>query len=223
MISRSLALAPDPFHMSHDTWIHRGVRVLVRPLARTRVTPNHLTTTRLLTGLGAAAAFAVGGDLWIRAGVALFVISMLLDRADGELARLSAKSSRFGQLYDIFADAVCDTSVLAGIGIGLSAGPFGKLAVVMGLVAGLSVAFIFYLIMKMERDLGPGRGAFGAFAGFDADDIMVVIPIAMWLGYGETLLVASVVLAPLAAVLVYLSFRTRRSAHAGDAEKKTSR
>lgn len=223
MIRRSLALALEAFHMSHDTWIHRGVRVLVRPLARTPVTPNHLTTARLLTGLGSAVAFAVAEDPWIRAGVVLFLLSMLLDRADGELARLSGKSSRKGQLYDIWADAACDTAVLAGIGVGLSAGPWGKLAVFMGVAAGLSVALIFYLIMKMERDLGPGHGAFGALAGFDADDSMVLIPIAMWLGYGETLLLASVVLAPLAAVLVYLNLRTRRMAHAGNAGKKMER
>ena len=53
--------------MSHDTWIHRCARVLVRPLVRTRVTPNHLTTVRLLTGLGSAAAFAAGDEAWTRA------------------------------------------------------------------------------------------------------------------------------------------------------------
>ena len=40
--------------MSHNTWIHRGVRILVRPLAKTPVTPNQITTLRLLTGIGAA-------------------------------------------------------------------------------------------------------------------------------------------------------------------------
>ncbi|HSS64264.1 MAG TPA: CDP-alcohol phosphatidyltransferase family protein [Gammaproteobacteria bacterium] len=209
--------------MSHDTWIHRAVRVLVRPLAGTPVTPNHLTSARLLTGIGAAAAFAVGEASWTRAGVVLFVLSMLFDRADGELARLSGKGSRFGHFYDIVTDAVCDTAVLAGIGIGLSAGTWGKLAIVMGLFAGLSVAFIFYLIMTIERDLGAGGGAFGALAGFDPDDAMVLIPIAMWLGYGETLLLAAVVLAPLAAIIVAVGFRRRRSAHAADGGKKLRR
>ena len=196
--------------MSHDTWIHRGVRPLVRPLAGTAVTPNHLTTVRLLTGVTAAAAFAIGDEPWIGIGVLLFVISMLFDRADGELARLSGKSSRFGQLYDIGTDAVCDFSVLVGIGIGVSAGPLGKVAVLMGAFAGVSVAFIFILIMKIEMDLGPGGGAFGAVAGFDADDAMAIIPIAMWLGYGEMLLMAAVVFAPVAAVMVFLIFAKRR-------------
>jgi phosphatidylglycerophosphate synthase len=209
--------------VSHNTWIHRGVRVLVRPLVRSPVTPNHLTTARLFTGLGAAAAFATGETQWIRAGATLFVLSMLLDRADGELARLSGNSSRFGKLYDTVADAICDTAALAGIGIGLSAGAFGRLAVVMGLVAGLSVAFIFHQIIRIERDLGPGSGAFQGFAGFDPDDSMVLIPVAMWLGYAETLLLASVIVAPLAAVGIAVGFRRRRAAAAGRADEEIRR
>lgn len=197
--------------MSHDTWIHRGVRVLVRPLAGTPVTPNHLTTARLLTGLGAAAAFATGAPGWIRAGAVLFLLSMAFDRADGELARMRGKSTRFGHFYDIVTDAVCDTAVLAGIGVGLSAGTFGRFAILMGVIAGVSVAVIFYLIMRMERELGEGGGAFAAFAGFDADDAMVLIPVAMWLGYGEALLLAAAVAAPLSLGVVAVKFRRRRA------------
>lgn len=80
--------------MSHDTWIHRAVRGAVRPLARTPVTPNQVTTLRLITGLAAAAAFAQGGEGWRQVGAGLFLVSLFLDRADGELARASGKSSR---------------------------------------------------------------------------------------------------------------------------------
>ena len=48
--------------MSHNTWIHRIVRVGVRPLVATPVTPNQLTTLRLASGLAATAAFAVGDE-----------------------------------------------------------------------------------------------------------------------------------------------------------------
>ncbi len=41
--------------MSHNTWIHRAVRVAVRPLAAGPITPNQVTTLRLAVGLGAAA------------------------------------------------------------------------------------------------------------------------------------------------------------------------
>ncbi len=196
--------------MSHDTWIHRGVRALVRPLARTPVAPNHLTTARLVTGLGAAAAFAIGEDSWIRTGSVLFVVSMAFDRADGELARLSGKSSRFGHFYDIVSDAVCNAAVLAGIGVGLRAGAFGDWAILMGLTAGLSVASIFCMVIWIETRLGQGSGAFAAHFGIDPDDTMIVIPIVMWLGYGEALLAAAAVMAPLSMILIGVVFARRR-------------
>ncbi len=196
--------------MSHDTWIHRGVRTLVRPLARTAVTPNHLTTARLFTGLGAAAAFATGEDSWIRAGAVLFVLSMAFDRADGELARVSGKTSRFGHFYDIVSDAACNAAVLAAIGVGLRAGAFGNWAILMGFTAGLSVASIFCMVIWIEKRLGQGSGAFAAHFGIDPDDAMVVVPIVMWLGYGEALLAAAAVLAPLSMILIGVVFARRR-------------
>ncbi len=200
--------------MSDNTWMHRGVRVLVRPLAGTAVTPNQLTSARLLTGLGAATAFATGVDAWMNAGGALFLLSMLLDRADGALARMTGKTSRFGRYYDILADACCDVAALAAIGVALSGGALGALAILLGLIAGLSVAAIFYLIVRMEQDLGEGGGAVAGFAGFDPDDAMVLIPVALWLGYGEALLVAAAALAPLSALCIALGFKRRRAARA---------
>ena len=44
----------------NDTWTHALARMAVRPLLGTGVTPNHLTTLRLLTGLLAWATLAGG-------------------------------------------------------------------------------------------------------------------------------------------------------------------
>ncbi len=45
--------------MIYNSWTHRLARRLVRPLVGTWITPNHLTTLRLVTALGACAAFTV--------------------------------------------------------------------------------------------------------------------------------------------------------------------
>jgi len=195
--------------MSHDTWIHRGVRLGVRPLARTRVTPNHLTTVRLLTGLAAAALLALGGrsfELW---GGLLFLVSMLFDRADGELARLSGKSSPWGHSYDLVTDAACNALVFAGIGIGLRTGTFGSWAVAMGIAAGAAVSFILWLIMRVEANEGQRSAELESTAGFDADDAMLVVPVAMILGFGEPLLVAAGIGAPSFAAYMLLRLRGR--------------
>ncbi len=78
------------------TYAHHVGRWLILPLVNTSVTPNHLTTLRLLTGIAAAAAFAMGDYFWTVWGGALYAVSALLDRADGELARLSDKMSSWG-------------------------------------------------------------------------------------------------------------------------------
>src|SRR5690348_18178222 len=83
--------------MSHDTWAHRIVRPVVRRLAATSVTPNQLTTLRLLTAIAAALLLATADRGLSILGGAIFLVSFFLDRADGDLARVSGKSSPWGQ------------------------------------------------------------------------------------------------------------------------------
>src|SRR3984893_17283490 len=87
-------------------WDARLARRLVTPLKDTWVTPNHLTTVRLAFGLAAAAAFLPGTYGWSNLGALLLVLSNFLDHTDGELARISGKSSRIGHIYDLASDAV---------------------------------------------------------------------------------------------------------------------
>jgi len=51
------------------TYAHYVGRWCIRPLVHTPVTPNHLTTLRLLTGLAAGAAFSMGDYFWTVWGV----------------------------------------------------------------------------------------------------------------------------------------------------------
>ena len=60
---------------------------LVYPLRNTPVTPNHLTTLRLLFGIAACVLFAQGTFWLINLGAICFIISNFLDHTDGELAR----------------------------------------------------------------------------------------------------------------------------------------
>lgn len=193
--------------MSHNTWIHRVARVGVRPLVKTAVTPNQITTLRLAGGIAAAAAFALGDDVWRHWGAGLFLLSMVLDRADGELARLSGKTSPGGHKYDLISDSVCNALAFLGLGIGLTASPFGGWAPLMGAVAGLAIALILWLVIKMEQRGGERAGELAGAAGFDPDDAMLAVPICIWFGLAEWLLVAAAVGAPLFALFMVLWFR----------------
>ncbi len=196
--------------MSHDTCIHRFVRVGVRPLASTGVTPNHLTTLRLVTGLAATAAFAVGAPDWSALGGAIFVVSLLLDRADGELARLAGKSSPWGHKYDLVTDAACNALVFVGIGIGLRDGVFGPWAVAMGAVAGAAIALMLALILRIEALEGERAGEFAGAAGFDPDDAMLAVPLFVWLGWTEVLIALACIGAPAFALYMHLRLRSLR-------------
>ena len=193
--------------MSHDTWFHRAARVVARPLARSPVTPNQVTTLRLAAGLAAAAALAEGGADWRNWGAAIFVLAMFLDRLDGELARLTGNISPWGHRYDLFSDALANALAFLGLGVGLRAGEFGAWAPAMGLFAGLAVAAILWLVVRKESHHGARAGNLGSAAGFDPDDAMIAVPVMIWLGLSDRLLVAACLGAPVFAVFMALKFR----------------
>lgn len=198
--------------MSHDTWIHRIARVTVaKPLARTKVRPDQVTTVRLATGLAAAVAIGVGLPAWQHAGAILFVVSMVLDRADGDLARLTGQSSAAGHRYDMIADGVANTAVFVGLGLGLRNGSYGWLALPMGLAAGLAIAAILRSAMRMEDERGARAAELPSFGRFDADDAMVTLPLAIWFGTEELLLAAASIGAPAFCIFFYWLMKRRLS------------
>ena len=103
--------------MSRKPWDAQLATWLVRPLVDSWVHPNVLTTVRLAVGLGGAALFASGSAYNL--GAVLIVLSNFLDHTDGELARLSGKTTSFGHLYDLWSDAVVTVGIFVGLGIGL--------------------------------------------------------------------------------------------------------
>ncbi len=194
--------------MSHNTWIHRLARVaVVRPLAGTPVTPNQVTTARLATGLAAALMLAIGSEPWPDLAAGAFVLAMVLDRADGDLARMTGKTSPGGHTYDLVADATCNGLIFFALGISLRAGAFGSWAILMGAVAGLAIVAILWMVMRIEEANGARAAELGGAAGFDPDDAMLVVPLAVWLGGSTILLAAAAVGAPLFGAFFAWKFR----------------
>jgi len=79
--------------MVGDSCTHKLARICILPLVNTPITPNYLTTLRLITGVTACGLFAIGFREWNRYGGLMWLLSGFLDRADGELARVSGKTS----------------------------------------------------------------------------------------------------------------------------------
>jgi phosphatidylglycerophosphate synthase len=202
--------------MSHNTWLHHMVRnSVVKPLAKTSVSPNQLTTARIVTGVIAAVCMAYGPQ-WHTIGGGVFVLSVLLDRIDGDLARLTKCTSQFGHRYDMFSDAICNILVLLGLGIGLIDGSLGVWAAFMGAISGASVAAILWIVMRVEEMNGMRSAELPNFSGFDADDAVLLIPIFIWLGFAESLLLISCIIAPLVSILFFRMYLKQSSLTAND-------
>ena len=191
-------------------WDARLARWLVAPLRGTPVTPNHLTSLRLVTGLGSAAAFWRGTYGWSIAAATLLVISNILDHADGEFARLTGASSRWGHVYDLASDALVTTLLFIAIGAGVETWPpylSGLPPIVLGAAAGSSIAFIFYARMRIEALAGKAATQQASAAGFETEDILYLIPLIAWAHGIVALLVAAGLCAPLYALWVIVEHR----------------
>jgi phosphatidylglycerophosphate synthase len=199
-------------------WDSRIAHALVRPLQSTRITPNQVTTVGLCTGLAAAAAFAQGGG-WAHAGAALFVCSALLDHADGELARMTGKTSPLGHVYDRIADLVVKVSVFAGMGFGLRHGWLGGWAGVLGLLAGTSFVTIFLLRSELARRMGRSALDQPAAGPFEIEDILYLIAPVTWLGQLQVFVLAASIGAPLFAVWTATRLAASRPALGNDAAR----
>ena len=196
--------------MSHDTIVHRAVRPVVRVLAKAGVAPDHLTALRFATALGAAAAFAQGRQGWVEIGAGLFLLSAFLDRADGELARLTRRFSRHGHRYDLWADCAAGVLSFIGLGVGAMGGPLGPAAVLLGLLAAAGVTTLFWEIdVRGERKLPGVAGASGRVLA-DPDDAMFAVPVLLWCFGANTVLWPAGTLTPALALWIVLRAWVRR-------------
>src|ERR1700760_4927990 len=190
-------------------WDARLARKLVTPLKDSWVTPNYLTTVRLFVGLAAAAAFLPGSYGWSNLAAVLLIVSNFLDHTDGELARISGKTSRIGHIYDLASDALVTVLLFLaiGIGVGTHVGSLLQLPpALLGLVSGSAVALIFYLRMRIESLVGKAGTQQGSLAGFETEDVLYLMPLVTVCNGLTNFLVAAAIGAPLFAVWVTFDF-----------------
>jgi phosphatidylglycerophosphate synthase len=204
---------PEPMTLSapaaQKPWDARLARFLVMPLKDTRVTPNHLTTVRLLVGIAAAAAFLPGTYGWSNIAAVLLILSNFLDHTDGELARISGKTSRIGHIYDLASDAL--VTILLFIAIGIGVGARGDLVGrfppgLLGLIAGCAVALIFYWRMRIEDMAGKAASQQAAMAGFETEDVLYLLPLVTLANVLTSFLAVAALCAPLFAVWVAIDY-----------------
>ena len=196
---------------SEKPWDARLAWKLVYPFRNSRLTPNHLTTLRLLFGIAACLALSQGGYFWLNTGTILFCISNFLDHTDGELARLTGKTSRFGHYYDLISDALVNILLFLGIGIGLVQTRLGLFAIPMGCLAGFAVAAIFHMRHEIESAVGKTLARQPNVGVMEAEDVLYLLPVISLSGQVVPFLLLASIGAPLFALWVLREYRMLKS------------
>jgi len=199
-----------------DRFLHRRCsRWITRALVRTPATPNQVSLASLAVGCAAIWCFWRATPASAAWGIAFYALASILDHSDGELARLTYQESRFGA----HLDWAIDTTIHAGVvlGMGLTAG--GPVAVAVGIAAagGVTASAWFARILPHEIEVGEAVG--GALEGMGNRDLFYLLLLA----FGLFRWTATALLLPLAflvalgsqAYWVACVSRIRRSRAAG--------
>lgn len=102
------------FNYPLTRYVYRPVsKPLASLLSRTFVTPIQLTWVSAVFAVGGGVAFGFGLYIF---GVALTLIAQIADCADGDLARLTERSSRSGAFLDSVLDRWTDAALIVGLG-----------------------------------------------------------------------------------------------------------
>ncbi len=125
----------------------------VRGLVAIGATPNMVTWSALVFGLGAGVAVGFG---WFGLCCVLATASTFLDILDGQVARMTKKSSNSGELLDAAIDRYTEFAMLAGLIVFLRD---SVLLMGLALLALLACFMVSYASAKAEAlHVSPPRG-----------------------------------------------------------------
>jgi phosphatidylglycerophosphate synthase len=154
-----------------DTAVHRRLSRHVSRFAVARgIAPNAITMASLVVGLAAALAFAAATPLSALLGLVLYLFAVVLDHADGEVARLTLTESRFGARLDIVVDTMVHAAVVTALGVATrtvtGAGSLLGGIAALGVVASAIAAFRTPVAGAVEDRLGRFLQNLGSRDGF---------------------------------------------------------
>jgi phosphatidylglycerophosphate synthase len=164
-----------------DTALHRRLsKPLTRAALALGIGPNPITISSGLVGLVAAAAFADGSVPSVVAGLVIYFVAVVLDHADGEVARLTLRESLVGEWLDIGLDTLVHTTLALALGLAASRvtgeGMVAGCAAAVGVVASAVVGKRW---PPMTAPSASARGVLDALTSRDGFYAMLVLFIVL--------------------------------------------
>lgn len=162
-------------------WDQQVAAILVRPLVKTSVTPNQVTTLSLVLGLVAAGLFAWGEASAPYWAAALIIAARFIDHMDGELARQSGRQSRSGALYDSITGTASYGTLFLGMGIGEWRHGAGDWTLWLAAAAALLILLNMLLQFLVESRTGVAPDPYPRVGPFEVEDGIYLIGPIVWL------------------------------------------
>lgn len=177
----------SPIDTPLDTVFHRR---LSKPLTRIAIgiglTANQVSILSLLAGLLSVWEFWHATPASAGLGLAFYVLAVVLDHSDGEVARLTFSESRLGEWLDVTSDTVIHALLMLAMGATVQQAAGGG-AAGLGVLAALGVVVSAMIAKTSPRNVGGGLGGFldalGTRDGFYGMLIgfILVLTFAPWL------------------------------------------
>ena len=159
-----------------DTAVHRR---LSRPVTRVAVAlgiaPNAITVASGGVGLAAAAALAHGDAVAVAAGLLLYLAAVVLDHADGEVARLTLSESAAGEWLDISVDTLVHIALVLALGLAATRVAGGGVAAAVVAAAGVVASAAVGKLWPPAPPTGGPRGPLDALTSRDGFYGMLVL------------------------------------------------
>jgi hypothetical protein len=135
--------------------------VFYRPLAflfvkliySTNITPNQLTVFATLLGITAGVCLATAVPMLIIPAAVLLVAYIVIDCADGQLARMKRNGTRIGRILDGISDYVVETAIYLGLGIGLTIAGNNPVSTWILLVASAASNIVHAVLVDYYRNM----------------------------------------------------------------------
>jgi phosphatidylglycerophosphate synthase len=166
----------SPIDTRLDVALHRRLSKWVTRVAIARgVAANWITAASGVVGLGAAATVARGDTASLAGGLLLYIVAVVLDHSDGEVARLTLTESATGAWLDIVLDTVVHASLVLALGQAAASVTAGGLGAGAAAAAGVVASAVVGRLWPPAPITATARGLLDALTSRDGFYAMLVL------------------------------------------------